>query len=144
MYYDDEGRFKGEALIIYFKEGSVDLAMTLLDDTELEMGTGFGNMRVKVAQYEKSHSANEGKKAVEKKEVKNGEAGEEKVERKKPSAEEKQRMSKRIKTMQRLALSVVFRRGLMPNIANSHGIPTPIPTMQQHPMMGRRSRERTV
>lgn len=93
MYHDDDGRFKGEALIIYFKEGSVDLAITLLDDTELEMGGGFGNMRVRVAEYEK---AGDGKKA-EKKEVKD----EEKVERKKPSAEEKQRMTKRIKKMQR-------------------------------------------
>jgi HIV Tat-specific factor 1 len=100
MYYDEEGRFKGEALIIYFKEGSVDLAITLLDDTELQMGAGYGNMRVKVAEYDKSQSANEGKKA-EKKEAKDDGEEKEKVERKKPSAEDKQRMSKRIKTMQR-------------------------------------------
>ncbi len=97
IYHDDEGRFKGEALIIYFKEGSVDLAITLLDDTELEMGAGYGNMRVKVAEYDK---ANEREIKAEKKDV--AEVGEEKEkERKKPSAEEKQRMSKRIKKMQK-------------------------------------------
>ena len=103
MYYDEEGRFKGEALIIYFKEGSVDLAITLLDDTELEMGGGFGNMRVKVAEYDKSQSANEGKKPEKKKEeLKDTGDEKDKTERKKPSAEDKKRMTKRIKTMQRL------------------------------------------
>ncbi|CAD6567680.1 MAG: hypothetical protein TREMPRED_003819 [Tremellales sp. Tagirdzhanova-0007] len=101
MYYDEEGRFKGEALIIYFKEGSVDLAITLLDDTELEMGGGFGNMRVKVAEYDKSQSANEGKKPEKKKEeLKDTGDEKDKTERKKPSAEDKKRMTKRIKTMQ--------------------------------------------
>nr|KIR84099.1 HIV Tat-specific factor 1 [Cryptococcus tetragattii IND107] len=66
MYYDDEGNFKGEAWVVYFKEGSVDLAITLLDDTELELGAGYPPMRVKVAEYFK----------------------------------EKQRMSKRMKTLQ--------------------------------------------
>lgn len=96
MYYDDEGTFKGEALVIYFKEGSVDLAITLLDDTELELGGGFGNMRVKVAEYEKSSSNGEGME--KKKTTANGDPPSEK---KKLSAEEKHRMSKRIKTMQR-------------------------------------------
>ncbi|WWD21076.1 hypothetical protein CI109_105557 [Kwoniella shandongensis] len=53
LYHDDEGKFKGEALVMYFKEGSVDLAITLLDDTELELGAGYGNIRVRVAEYEK-------------------------------------------------------------------------------------------
>ncbi|KIR58226.1 HIV Tat-specific factor 1 [Cryptococcus bacillisporus CA1873] len=51
MYYDDEGNFKGEAWVVYFKEGSVDLAITLLDDTELELGAGYPPMRVKIAEY---------------------------------------------------------------------------------------------
>ena len=85
LYHDDGGRFKGEALVMYFKEGSVDLAITLLDDTELELGAGYGSMRVREAEYEKSKDA---------------EKKEEPVEKKKLSAEEKQRLSKRIKTMQ--------------------------------------------
>jgi HIV Tat-specific factor 1 len=63
LYYDDDGNFKGEALVMYFKEGSVTLAETLLDDTELELGAGLGNMRVKVAEYERStQKTNEDKK----------------------------------------------------------------------------------
>lgn len=98
MYYDDEGKFKGEALVMYFKEGSVDLAIRLLDDTELEMGAGFGNMRVRVAEYEKSQggttAAKESGTSNEKEEKG------EKEKRKPPTAEEKARMSKRIKRMQ--------------------------------------------
>jgi HIV Tat-specific factor 1 len=93
LYYDDDGNFKGEALVMYFKEGSVTLAETLLDDTELELGGGHGNMKVKVAEYERStQKTNEDKKAKK-------DDGE-KVEKKKLTAEEKQRMTKRIKRMQ--------------------------------------------
>jgi HIV Tat-specific factor 1 len=93
LYYDDDGNFKGEALVMYFKEGSVTLAETLLDDTELELGAGHGNMKVKVAEYERSsQKTNEDKKAKK-------DDGE-KVEKKKLTAEEKQRMTKRIKRMQ--------------------------------------------
>lgn len=107
MYYDDQGKFKGEALIMYFKEGSVDLAITLLDDTELELGAGLGNMRVRVAEYEKSASAGTRMedKAQEKADNKangtdGGEPGPSK-EKKKLAFEEKAKMSKRIKTMQK-------------------------------------------
>ncbi|RSH95372.1 hypothetical protein EHS25_000459 [Saitozyma podzolica] len=90
LYYDDKGRFKGEALVMYFKEGSVDLAVRLLDDTELEMGAGFGNMRVKEADYDKSAKADttERQEKVEQQ------------ERKKYSAEDKLRMTKRMKALQ--------------------------------------------
>ncbi|KAK6904420.1 hypothetical protein I203_105233 [Kwoniella mangroviensis CBS 8507] len=97
LYYDDEGNFKGDALIMYFKEGSVDLAITLLDDTELELGSGYGNMRVKVAEYE---SREKEKEKHEKKDKDTAEHAYGRVEKKKLTAEEKQRMSKRIKTMQ--------------------------------------------
>ncbi|KAK1922474.1 hypothetical protein DB88DRAFT_441521 [Papiliotrema laurentii] len=99
MYYDDDGKFKGEALVMYFKEGSVDLAITLLDDTELEMGAGFGNMRVRVADYEKSQTGNvPAKESGKKDENEIKDAAEKK--RKPPTAEEKLRMSKRIRKMQ--------------------------------------------
>lgn len=91
LYYDESGKFKGEALVMYFKEGSVDLAITLLDDTELEFGAGHGNMRVREAEYQHSKS-NHGKKS---------EAGSEQpTEKKKLSAEEKQRLSKRMRTLE--------------------------------------------
>lgn len=51
LYTDDSGAFKGDALISYFKGESVDLAVTLFDDTELEMGSGEGNIHVSKAEY---------------------------------------------------------------------------------------------
>lgn len=38
LYYDEAGTFKGEALVIYLKEESVDLAIQLLHETELRPG----------------------------------------------------------------------------------------------------------
>ncbi|KAI9636655.1 uncharacterized protein MKK02DRAFT_26112 [Dioszegia hungarica] len=84
LYNDADGKFKGEALVIYFKEGSVSLAVTLLDDIELEMGAGAGNMRVKEAEYGDGWSGD-----------KKGEA-----DGRTYTAEEKQKMTKRIKMMQ--------------------------------------------
>lgn len=54
MYYDEtSGAFKGEALIVYLQAESVDLAVRLLDETELELGSGKGNMLVKKAEWDK-------------------------------------------------------------------------------------------
>ena len=88
LYYDDEGRFKGEALVMYFKEGSVDLAVRLLDETELELGEGMGVMRVRVAEYDHHQ-----KEAGKSKDEQNG-------KKKEYSAEEKARMTKRIRALQ--------------------------------------------
>ncbi|WWC91332.1 uncharacterized protein L201_006275 [Kwoniella dendrophila CBS 6074] len=99
LYYDDEtGKFKGDALIMYFKEGSVNLAITLLDDTELELGSGYGNMKVKIAEYENKEKQNEKHNVEHKKD--SAEHAYPRQEKKKLSAEEKHKMSKRIKTMQ--------------------------------------------
>ncbi|RKF60953.1 Splicing factor U2AF-associated protein 2 [Erysiphe neolycopersici] len=38
LYTDEEGKFKGDALIVFFKAPSVDMAITLLDDTEFRLG----------------------------------------------------------------------------------------------------------
>lgn len=94
LYYDEDGKFKGEALIMYFKEGSVDLAITLLDDTELEFGAGCGNMRVREAEYQHSKSSH-GKKSEGRPDTSS-----QPTEKKKLSAEEKQRMSKRMRTLE--------------------------------------------
>jgi HIV Tat-specific factor 1 len=51
MYTDEKGNFKGDALVVFFKAPSVDMAITLLDDTEFrysELG-GSGKMRVVAA-----------------------------------------------------------------------------------------------
>ncbi|KAL8292020.1 hypothetical protein RQP46_001486 [Phenoliferia psychrophenolica] len=53
MYEDENGKFKGEALVVYLKAESVDLAVTLMDETELVLGSGDGLMTVKKATWEK-------------------------------------------------------------------------------------------
>ncbi|ORX39047.1 hypothetical protein BD324DRAFT_649140 [Kockovaella imperatae] len=113
MYHDDDGRFRGEALVMYFKEGSVSLAITLLDDTELELGAGHGTMKVREAQYgsgaqdtTSSGAGASGSNGQNKAEssstlAQNGtENGEAKKKKRGPTAEEKQRMTKRIRRMQ--------------------------------------------
>ena len=53
MYEDDKGQFKGEALVVYFRPESVNLAIQLLDDTDLRLGVEGprGKMRVQAADY---------------------------------------------------------------------------------------------
>ena len=61
MYEDDQGQFKGEALVVYLKPESVDLAVTLMDETELVLGSGDGLMTVKKATWEKKAEGAESK-----------------------------------------------------------------------------------
>lgn len=55
FYHDDQtGAFKGEALVVYYKPESVDLAIRLLDDTHLRSSTGNvsgPNMGVERAEF---------------------------------------------------------------------------------------------
>ncbi|PGH01474.1 hypothetical protein AJ79_07912 [Helicocarpus griseus UAMH5409] len=53
MYTDDEGKFKGDALIVYFRPESVNLAIQMLDDTDFRFGeTGpSGKMKVQAADF---------------------------------------------------------------------------------------------
>lgn len=94
LYYDDDGKFKGDALVLYFKEGSVDLAITLLDDTELELGAGYGNMRVRVAEYDRT-------KTAEGDSTSTGKSGQQPALKKPLTAEEKNRMSRRMRHLER-------------------------------------------
>ena len=57
LYRDENGHFKGEALIVYLQEASVELACRLFDETELVLGSGDGVMSVKVAQWDNSSSS---------------------------------------------------------------------------------------
>lgn len=51
LYMDENGEFKGDALIVFFKAPSVQMAITLMDDTQFRMGGGQGSgiMRVQAA-----------------------------------------------------------------------------------------------
>ncbi len=41
MYYDDKtGMFRGEALVVYFKPESVELAINMLDETNMRAAIG--------------------------------------------------------------------------------------------------------
>ncbi|KAL3480148.1 hypothetical protein BJX99DRAFT_35712 [Aspergillus californicus] len=53
MYMDDDGKFKGEALVVYFRPESVNLAIQMLDDSDFRLGvTGpQGPMRVQAADF---------------------------------------------------------------------------------------------
>ena len=59
MYAKEDGTFSGEALIVYFKEDSVTLAVNLLDEDELRRGDPSTVMRVTKADFtHKSGSSN--------------------------------------------------------------------------------------
>ncbi|KAH8697340.1 nuclear mRNA splicing factor-associated protein [Talaromyces proteolyticus] len=53
MYLDDGGKFKGEALVVYFRPESVNLAIQMLDDTNFRLGEAGpqGTMKVQVADF---------------------------------------------------------------------------------------------
>lgn len=54
LYTDEQGHFKGDALIVYFRAESVDLATQMLDDTDfrpgLQAGLG-GKMKIVAADF---------------------------------------------------------------------------------------------
>ncbi|KAJ3140803.1 hypothetical protein HK100_009239 [Physocladia obscura] len=50
MYTDSNGNFKGDALVTYFKEESVKLAVDLLDDSDFRLDTGSSGTRIRVQQ----------------------------------------------------------------------------------------------
>lgn len=51
LYADDNGSFSGEALVVYFMEDSVDLAIRMLDEAELRLGESGTVMRVKQGEF---------------------------------------------------------------------------------------------
>ncbi len=53
LYTDEGGNFKGDALIVYFRAESVDLAIQMLDDTDFRLGQAgpAGKMRVAAADF---------------------------------------------------------------------------------------------
>ena len=53
MYEDGQGQFKGEALVVYFRPESVNLAIQMLDDSDFRLGVEgpMGKMRVQAADF---------------------------------------------------------------------------------------------
>ncbi|KAI9819873.1 MAG: hypothetical protein M1827_006442 [Pycnora praestabilis] len=53
LYTNDDGKFKGDALIVYFRAESVPLAVQMLDDTDFRFGVAGekGKMRVQAADF---------------------------------------------------------------------------------------------
>lgn len=61
MYARDDGSFSGEALVVYFMEDSVTLAINLLDEAELRLGDSSTVMNVRRADFtHKQHAASGG------------------------------------------------------------------------------------
>lgn len=57
LYTDDNDNFKGDALILYFRAESVDLAIQMLDDTDFRLGQSAGAGKMKVAAADFSYKA---------------------------------------------------------------------------------------
>ncbi|KAK4162115.1 splicing factor u2af-associated protein 2 [Cladorrhinum sp. PSN259] len=56
MYTDTEGNFKGDALVVFFKPQSVDMAIMLLDDTDFRFSpSGLTNGKIRVQAAEISY-----------------------------------------------------------------------------------------
>lgn len=51
LYTNEDGSCKGDALIVYFRAESVDLAIQMLDDSELRLGAGEPRMKVVAADF---------------------------------------------------------------------------------------------
>lgn len=51
LYTDSDGKFKGDALIVYFKPESVALAVQMKDNTELRLGDKDSVIKVEPARY---------------------------------------------------------------------------------------------
>ena len=51
LYARDDGTFSGDALVVYFKEESVSLAINILDDAELRIGEPGTRMSVRQAEF---------------------------------------------------------------------------------------------
>jgi len=85
LYNDDKGIFKGDALVVFFKAPSVDMAIMLLDDTNFRLGPAGGSGKIRVQAADSSY----------KKVQHNDENGAEKTERPKTSMKDKQKIIKK-------------------------------------------------
>ena len=97
LYTQDDGSFSGEALVVYFKEESVQLAIDMLNEAELRLGDASTVMSVSQAQF--GHKNEQGGGTV----VPSG-GGEQKVKK----TIDKKKATKRIERMQRYVAFLSF------------------------------------
>ena len=57
LYTDDQDNFKGDALVVYFRAESVELAIQMLDDTDLRLGQSMPSGKMKVVAADFSYKA---------------------------------------------------------------------------------------
>lgn len=69
MYAREDGSFSGDALVVFFKEDSVTLAVNLMDEAELRLGDASTRMRVQKAEFGHKHQQGTGDHAAERKVV---------------------------------------------------------------------------
>ncbi|KAI9263294.1 hypothetical protein BDA99DRAFT_509858 [Phascolomyces articulosus] len=62
IYHDKEGNPKGDALVTYFKEESVPLAINLLDESELRLGDPKTVIKVQKAEFKEKEPSADKKK----------------------------------------------------------------------------------
>ena len=55
LYNDELGRFKGDALIVYFRAESVELAVQMLDDSDFRFGVSSSAGRIRVSEADWSY-----------------------------------------------------------------------------------------
>lgn len=87
LYAKEDGSFNGEALVVYFKEESVPLVVSLMDEAELRLGEPNTVMKVQAAQF--GHKNQEGKEME-----------------KKPRVIDKKKATKRIGKMKKYMLEI--------------------------------------
>ena len=104
LYAREDGSFSGEALVVYFKEESVTLAVNLLDDAELRIGDPSTVMRVQKAEFRHKHSSGEG-----------GEAKPRKTVDKKKITRRIGKMQKYVPLLGRLVISLIRPTGKLKN-----------------------------
>lgn len=95
MYAREDGTFSGEALVVFFKEDSVTLAVNLLDDAELRLGDASTRMKVQKAEFGHKNTSGGGEMSGE------GSAPRKTVNKKKAT--------KRIGKMQRCTFLFMFQ-----------------------------------
>lgn len=101
LYAREDGTFSGDALVVYFKEESVDLAVSLLDDDELRIGEPSTRMHVQRAEFSHKHEG----------EAKDGEAA-----KPRKTMADKKKATRRIGKMQKYVVS--FAAGLWDTTLN--------------------------